>query len=134
MSDSASYSNTSDLDDINDIELIMDNYYGKPYGKQYYHGEQLNASLMVSGLRCYTLVIGKITVVILVRDRCPRGKDLLRNSLSIDFLQWWVIERRGVVRIEMKGASGFLYSMVGGQGKEIRCQGLVVAVLEGLGR
>ncbi|GJZ70606.1 hypothetical protein Tco_0634457, partial [Tanacetum coccineum] len=24
----------------------MDNYYGKQYGKQYYHGEQLNASLM----------------------------------------------------------------------------------------
>ncbi|GJT88337.1 serine/threonine-protein kinase BSK2-like protein [Tanacetum coccineum] len=52
----------------------LDNYYGKQYGKQYYHGEQLNASLMVSGLRCYTPVIGKITVVILVRDRCPRGK------------------------------------------------------------
>ncbi|GKB58757.1 hypothetical protein Tco_0914943, partial [Tanacetum coccineum] len=49
---------------------LGDNYYGK----QYYHGEQLNASLMVSGLRCYTPVIGKITVVILVRDRCPRGK------------------------------------------------------------
>ncbi|GJS65748.1 DETOXIFICATION 40-like protein [Tanacetum coccineum] len=50
-----------------------DNYYGK----QYYHGEQLNASLMVSGLRCYTPVIGKITVVILVRDRCPHGKGNL---------------------------------------------------------
>ncbi|GJX78223.1 reverse transcriptase domain-containing protein [Tanacetum coccineum] len=50
--------------------IIMKNIYGK----QYYHGEQLNASLMVSGLRCYTPVIGKITVVILVRDRCPCGK------------------------------------------------------------
>ncbi|GJS06617.1 hypothetical protein Tco_0363413 [Tanacetum coccineum] len=59
--------------------LSRDNYYGKQYGKQYYHGEQLNASLMVSGLRCYTPVIGKITVVILVRDRCPRGKGPLRN-------------------------------------------------------
>ncbi|GJX19046.1 ribonuclease H-like domain-containing protein, partial [Tanacetum coccineum] len=26
--------------------LSRDNYYGKQYGKQYYHGEQLNASLM----------------------------------------------------------------------------------------
>ncbi|GJX24187.1 hypothetical protein Tco_0228632 [Tanacetum coccineum] len=52
----------------------VDNYYGKQYGKQYYHGEQLNASLMVSGLHCYTPVIGNITVVILVKDRCPRGK------------------------------------------------------------
>ncbi|GKC64143.1 hypothetical protein Tco_1096741 [Tanacetum coccineum] len=51
---------------------LWDNYYGK----QYYHGGQLNASLMVSGLHCYTPVIGKITVVILVRDRCPRGKVL----------------------------------------------------------
>ncbi|GJY34298.1 retrovirus-related pol polyprotein from transposon TNT 1-94 [Tanacetum coccineum] len=54
-----------------------DNYYGKQYGKQYYHGEQLNASLMVSGLHCYTPVIGKIAVVILVRDICPHGKGNL---------------------------------------------------------
>ncbi|GJW25576.1 hypothetical protein Tco_0039387 [Tanacetum coccineum] len=57
------------------LAIFKDNYYRKQYGKHYYHGEQLNASLMVSGLRCYTPVIGKITVVILVRDRCPRGKD-----------------------------------------------------------
>ncbi|GKA65591.1 hypothetical protein Tco_0765298 [Tanacetum coccineum] len=57
-----------------------DNYYGK----QYYHGEQLNASLMVSGLRCYTPIIGKITVVILVRDRCPRGKGNLPRYEDIE--------------------------------------------------
>ncbi|GJS79252.1 hypothetical protein Tco_0729133 [Tanacetum coccineum] len=62
----------------------VDNYHGDQYyyGEQYYHGKQLNiiwlnASLIVIGLRCYTPVIGKITVVILVRDRCPRGKGNL---------------------------------------------------------
>ncbi|GJX63533.1 hypothetical protein Tco_0296433 [Tanacetum coccineum] len=62
----------SDL--ITGFSVSRDNYYGKQYGKQYYHEDKLNESLMVSGLRYYTPVIGKITVVILVRDRCPRGR------------------------------------------------------------
>ncbi|GJW07518.1 putative ribonuclease H-like domain-containing protein [Tanacetum coccineum] len=63
------------------LTLMRDNYHGDQYyyGEQYYHGKQLNiiwlnASLIVIGLR-------KITVVILVRDRCPRGKgNLLRGG------------------------------------------------------
>ncbi|GJW34961.1 hypothetical protein Tco_0057881 [Tanacetum coccineum] len=43
-----------------------DNYYGKQYPNEYYHEEQLNAQFN-----------GKITVVILVRDRCPCGKGNL---------------------------------------------------------
>ncbi|GJX66836.1 hypothetical protein Tco_0301179 [Tanacetum coccineum] len=71
--------------------IIMENIYSYGeqyyYGDQYYHGKQLNiiwlnASLIVIELRCYTPVIGKITVVILVRDRCPRGKGLLRTLLE----------------------------------------------------
>ncbi|GJV62275.1 hypothetical protein Tco_1468375 [Tanacetum coccineum] len=78
---SRGYTLGSGEDSMKLLELMglctqLDNYYGK----QYYHGEQLNASLMVSGLRCYTPVIGKITVVILVRDRCPRGKEGLSGA------------------------------------------------------
>ncbi|GJS60366.1 hypothetical protein Tco_0655150 [Tanacetum coccineum] len=74
-----------------------DNYHGE----HYYHGEQLNASLMVSGLRCYTPVIGKITVVILVRDRFPRGKgddvERLWNELEKLGTSMKVLEDRIVI-------------------------------------
>ncbi|GJY35961.1 putative reverse transcriptase domain-containing protein [Tanacetum coccineum] len=48
-----------------------DNYHGDQYyyGEQYYHGKTIEYYHMVE--------CKEITVVILVRDRCPRGKDNL---------------------------------------------------------
>ncbi|GJU24771.1 putative ribonuclease H-like domain-containing protein [Tanacetum coccineum] len=49
----------------------LDNYHGDQYyyGEQYYHGKTIEYYHMVE--------CKEITVVILVRDRCPRGKDNL---------------------------------------------------------
>ncbi|GJZ18352.1 hypothetical protein Tco_0554475 [Tanacetum coccineum] len=60
---------------------VPDNYHGDNYSygeqyyyvEQYYHGEQLNIIIWLNASH-YN---GKITVVILVRDRCPRGKGNL---------------------------------------------------------
>ncbi|GKC17419.1 hypothetical protein Tco_1014201 [Tanacetum coccineum] len=55
------------LINLEPLQLLSDYYYWKDYadrdemdnyhGEHYYHGEQLNASLMVNGLCCYTPVI-----------------------------------------------------------------------------
>ncbi|GKB48196.1 glycosyl hydrolase, partial [Tanacetum coccineum] len=51
--------------------LYRDNYHGDQYyyGEPYYHGKTVEYYHMVE--------CKEITVVILVRDRCPRGKDNL---------------------------------------------------------
>ncbi|GKA69556.1 hypothetical protein Tco_0775620 [Tanacetum coccineum] len=94
--------------------IIMENrtiYHGEHhyYGEQYYHGKQLNAR--------------KITVVILVRDRCPRGKDNLPR-LPI---------RTNIVRLAT-ASMGVSHAVVGGGGEHVESlggQGNVVAKFRG---
>ncbi|GJR00271.1 hypothetical protein Tco_0523255 [Tanacetum coccineum] len=60
---------------------VPDNYHGDQYyyGEPYYHGKTVEYYHMVE--------CKEITVVILVRDRCPRGKDNLPRLLMCLFCE-----------------------------------------------
>ncbi|GJT81562.1 hypothetical protein Tco_1055904 [Tanacetum coccineum] len=78
---------------------------------QHYYREQLNiiwlnASLIVSGLRCYTPVNGKITVVTLVRELCPHGKGRVMWRLFV------VVGGHSLLRDKGRRC-GFLATMLG---------------------